>query len=55
MNREQKENTFEQYKRALENAGPRLTEMILHRAEQEGDIDFEQFVELCRIAYPEQA
>ena len=49
------EHTFEDYKAALEHAGPRLTEMILHRAEQEADISFEEFVELCRFAYQEDA
>lgn len=48
------DSTFEQYKRALENAGPRLKELILHRLEQEEDISFEQFLELCRVAYPEE-
>lgn len=49
------ENTYEAYKAALENAGPRLKELILHRAEQEGDLSFEEFVDLCRKAYPEDA
>ena len=49
------ENTFEAYKAELEHAGPRLKELILHRAEQEGDLSFEEFMELCRIAYPEDA
>ena len=48
------ENTFEAYKAELEHAGPRLKKLILHRAEQEGDITFEEFVELCRLAYPEE-
>lgn len=47
-------NTFEQYKRALESAGPRLKELILHRLEQEADIDFEDFLALCKVAYPEE-
>lgn len=46
--------TFEEYKQALQGAGPRLTELILHRAEQETDITFDEFLELCRIAYPEE-
>ncbi len=45
---------IEQYRRALENAGPRLKELILHRLEQEADISFEEFLELCRVAYPEE-
>lgn len=46
-------HTFEEYKQALEDAGPRLTELILHRAEQEENISFDEFMQLCRIAYPE--
>lgn len=46
--------TFEEYLQALEGAGPRLKEMILHRAEQEDDISFEEFVELCNRAYPDE-
>lgn len=47
-------HTFEEYKQALEGAGPRLTELILHRAEQEADITFDEFLQLCKIAYPEE-
>ncbi len=46
-------STFEEYLKALEGAGPRLKELILHRAEQEGEITFEEFLELCKRAYPE--
>ena len=46
-------NTFEKYAAALKSAGPRLKELILHRAEQEGDITFDDFLVLCKIAYPE--
>ena len=46
--------TFIEYANALKNAGPRLKELILHRLEQEGDISFEEFLELCRVAYPEE-
>ena len=44
---------IEQYRRALENADPRLKEFILHRLEQEGDVSFEEFLTLCKVAYPE--
>lgn len=45
---------FLEYAQALESAGPRLKELILHRLEQEEDISFEEFLELCRVAYPEE-
>ena len=45
---------FQKYKQALGSAGPRLTELILHRAEQEANITFDEFVALCKIAYPEE-
>lgn len=47
-------HTFEEYKQALEGAGPRLAELILHRAEQEANITFDEFLQLCKIAYPEE-
>lgn len=47
------ESTFAEYLKALDNAGPRLKELILHRAEQEADISFDEFLELCKRAYPE--
>lgn len=46
--------TFIDYADALESAGPRLKELILHRLEQEASISFEEFLELCRVAYPEE-
>lgn len=39
-------STFEAYKQALDNAGPRVKELILHRAEQEADITFDEFLAL---------
>ena len=51
--REQGE-TFEEYRAALEGAGPRLKELILHRAEHEADISFGEFMELYRTAYPDE-
>lgn len=47
------ESTFDKYAEALRSAGPRLKELILHRAEQEGEITFDEFLTLCKIAYPE--
>ena len=52
--KENQPDTFEDYKTALEKADPRLKELILHRAEQEADITFQQFLELCKIAYPDE-
>lgn len=46
--------TFIDYATALANAGPRLKELILHRLEQEADIGFEEFLALCKVAYPEE-
>ena len=50
-----KKFTFEDYREALEGAGPTLVEHILARAEQDGNIDFPDFVRLCKLAYPESA
>lgn len=47
--------TFEDYREALEGAGPKLTENILSRAEQDKNIEFPDFVRLCKLAYPEPA
>ena len=47
------ESTFAEYLRELDKAGPRLKELILHRAEQEADITFEEFLALCKRAYPD--
>lgn len=47
------ESVFEEYKQALECAGPRVKELILHRAEQEGELTFDEFLKLCKLAYPE--
>ena len=35
--------TFEDYMDALKGAGPKLKEMILERAEREGNLDFWDF------------
>ena len=45
--------TFEDYRRALEGAGPRLAEIILDRAAQDRGISLLELTELVNIAYPE--
>ena len=47
--------TFEDYREALEGVGPRTRENILARAEQDENIEFPEFVRLCKLAYPEPA
>lgn len=47
--------TFEDYMDALKGAGPKLKEMILERAEWEGNLDFWEFKRLVDFAYPETA
>ena len=46
--------SLEDYKRALEGAGPRLTEIILDRAAQDKGIDLLELKELVGFAYPGQ-
>lgn len=48
-----KKYTFEDYREALDGAGPRLTEHILERAANDGDLEFPDFIRLCKLAYPE--
>ena len=55
MRQAMKKFTFEDYREALEGAGPKLVENILARAEQDDNIDFPDFVRLCKLAYPEPA
>ena len=50
-----KKFTFEDYREALEDAGPKLKVNILERAEQDKNIEFLDFVRLCKLAYPEPA
>lgn len=48
--------TFEDYRAALEGAGPKLKELILERAANDTDgLTFRQFIRLCHLAYPETA
>ena len=46
---------FEDYREALNGAGPKLTEHILERAANDKDLEFPDFVRLCKLAYPETA
>lgn len=46
------DSVFEKYRDALTEAGPRLKELILHRAEQDAGLSFDDFLTLCKIAYP---
>ena len=46
--------TFDDYREALEGAGPKLKELILERASNDTEnITFPEFIRLCRLAYPE--
>ena len=48
-----KKFTFEDYRDALEGVGQKTWENILERAEQDKNIEFPEFVQLCKLAYPE--
>lgn len=56
MNQTQKNQqsvTFEDYKTALEGAGPKLKELILDRAAHDPEaVSFQEFIQLCHLAYP---
>lgn len=46
--------TFEDYREALKDAGPKLKELILERASHDTErISFPEFIRLVQIAYPE--
>ena len=45
--------TFEDYRKALEGAGPKLKELILDRAAHDPGIDLMELKELVSSAYPE--
>lgn len=45
--------TFEDYRKALEGAGPKLKELVLERAAHDPAIDLWQLRELVDIAYPD--
>lgn len=44
---------YEPYRTALENAGPRLKEYILRKAENDPTISPPDFFALVRLAYPD--
>lgn len=48
-----KKFTFEDYREALEGVGPRTRENILERASNDKNIEFQDFLHLCKLAYPE--
>lgn len=50
-----KKFTFEDYREALEGVGTKTRENILAHAERDKDIEFPDFVRLCKMAYPESA
>lgn len=45
--------TFEDYRAALEGAGPKLKELVLDRAAHDPAIDFKVLKALVEFAYPE--
>lgn len=45
--------TFNDYREALEGAGPKLKELILDRAAQDHGIGFLELKKLADLAYPE--
>lgn len=44
---------YEEYREALEGAGPKLKELILERAAHDPGIDFQQLKALADYAYPD--
>lgn len=46
--------SFEEYRDALEGAGPKLKELILDRAAHDPKIDFSELRALVSFAYPEE-
>lgn len=51
-----KKFTFEDYKKALKGAGPKLKKNIIERASNDTGLDgltWDEFVKLCDIAYPD--
>lgn len=47
--------TFEDYRSALEGAGPKLKELVLDRAAHDPQIDFSALKELVDFAYRDEA
>ena len=50
-----KKSTFEDYQEALEGVGPKTRENILERAINDKNIELQDFLRLCKLAYPESA
>ena len=48
-----KQFTFEDYREALEGVGQKTRENILERAINDKNIEFQDFLSLCKLAYPE--
>lgn len=47
--------TFEDYCEALEGVGPLTREDILAQAKQDKNLEFPEFIRLCKLAHPETA
>jgi len=47
-----KKFTFEDYKKALQGAGPKLKKTIIERAIEDG-MTTQEFFKLCDLAYPD--
>ena len=48
-------HTFDEYKLALDGAGPKLKEMILDHAAHNREISFPEVLKLQKLAYPDPA
>ena len=48
-----KKLTFEDYREAMDGVGPKVKEIILEHAAQYGNLEFPDFVRLCKLADPE--
>lgn len=46
---------FQEYWDALEEAGPKMKELVLDRAANDSEISLPELQQLVRRAYPEQA
>ncbi len=46
---------FQEYYDALEEAGPKMKELVLDRAANDSEISLSELQQLVRRAYPEQA
>ena len=48
-----KKFTFKDYQEAMEGVGPKTRENILERAVHDTNIEFPDFIRLCKMANPE--